>query len=270
MNKPYIRSLNTNQYKLLVAIYSFRFSTRSLLSIYCGLPNNTSFYSRLQILQKHGYIASHYNKDYKLAGREAEFYITPQGLRALRDAGQLNITDDMIVAVYKDKSVGKSFIMQQTLLMGIYLAIAQAHDNIQIFTIRDTQSLDYFPSPRPSLFLSMKIGDTVSRFFLEYIPADTLSSKLSRRLEYYSQYSDEDAWGSATNTELPRVLFVAETGLMEANVRRRIHSEQYKSDEDIEYYTTTQKALLAMDKSNSLVWTPIDDDEPLSLVDIHE
>lgn len=110
MNKPYVRSLNTNQYKLLSAIYSFRFSTRSLLSEYCGVPNNTSFYSRLQILRKHGYIAAHYSKNYKLAGQEAEYYMLPKGLRALRDAGHLDVSEAMLAAVYKDKSVGQDFI----------------------------------------------------------------------------------------------------------------------------------------------------------------
>ena len=240
MSKPYIRSLNDNQYILLAAIYSLRFSTRSVLSEYLNVANNTSLYSRLQILQKHGYIAAHYNKDYKLAGREAEFYILPKGLRALRDTERLDVTDAMIAAIYKDKSVGLDFVNQQVLIARIRNKLASTYDNIQTFTARDIQALDYFPKPRPDLFLSIKNGDTVTRFFLEYIPAHAAPSKLRKRLEYLTRYYNEDSWGD-TDTPFPTFLFVAETGLGEAGLRRLIGREQYRSDTEISYYTTTSQ-----------------------------
>lgn len=268
MNKPYVRSLNANQYKLLTAIYSFRFSTRSLLSEYCGVPNNTSFYSRLQILQKHGYIASHYDKDYKLAGREAEFYLLPKGLRALRDAELLDVPEAMITALYKDKTVGQDFIKQQVLLMRIRNKLVDTHENLQIFTARDIQALDYFPKPRPDLFLSMKNGDTVARFFLEYVPAGVVNSKLRKRLEYLTRYYEQDDWGE-TDTPFPNVLFVAETGLVEAGLRRLIGRERYRSETDIAYCTATQKAIFDMTPTHHDVWTdPADTNNPLSLPDL--
>ena len=266
MSKPYVRSLNDNQYKLLVAIYSFRFSTRSLLSQYVEVPNNTSFYSRLRILQKHGYIAAHYDKDYKLAGREAEFYMLPKGLRALRDKELLDVSDAMLSALYKDKSVGQDFIKQHVLLLRIRNILVSTYEDLQVFTARDTQTLDYFPMPRPDLFLSMKNGDTVTRFFVEYVPASTINSKLRKRLEYLTRYCEEDSW-SDTGTPFPSVLFIAETGLVEAGLRRLIGREQYRSDTEITYYTTTQKALQYMD-GEALIWTALGDDEPISLVGI--
>ena len=46
-----------------------------------------------------------------------------------------------------------------------------------------------------------------------------------------------------------------------------ISRELYRSDAQVTYYTTTQKAILHMD-NEALIWTALDDDEPLSLVDI--
>lgn len=268
MSKPYIKSLNATQYKVLTAIYSFRFSTRSALSEYLEVPNNTSLYSRLQILIKHGYIATHYNKDYKLAGREAEYYLLPKGLRALHDAGLLDVSDTMLTALYKDKAVGKWFIAQQVLLLNIRNKLMSTYDNLQIFTARDVQALDYFPKPRPDLFLSMKNGDVVMRFFLEYIPAGTISSKLQKRLEYLTHYYEEDIWAD-TATPFPSILFVAETGLIEAGLKRVIVREKYRSDADIAYYTTTQKALFSTSPDDRTVWTDLADlDGLLSLTDI--
>lgn len=268
MDKPYTRSLNASQHNLLAAIYSFRFSTRSSLSSYCGIPNNTSLYSRLQILQKHGYIAAHYNKGYKLAGREAEFYILPKGLRALRDADLLDVTDPMLTAIYKDKSIGSDFITQQVLIMRIRNILANNYSNLKAFTARDTRAFDYFPKPRPDLFLSMKHDDTTARFFLEYVPTGTMASNLKKRLGYYANYNDEGSWDD-TDTPFPNILFVAESGLVEASLRRLINRELYHSDTDINYYTTTLKAILAMTSTSQRIWTnAADTDELISLQEI--
>lgn len=268
MSKPYARSLNDNQYVLLLAVYSLRFSTRSILSEYLNIANNTSLYSRLQILQKRSLIAAHYDKNYKLAGREAEFYMTPQGLKALRDADRLDVTDAMVTAVYKDKTVGQSFLKQQTLLARIRNKLASSYDNIQIFTARDIQSLDYFPKPRPDLFISMKNDDTVTRFFLEYISANSAESKLRKRLDYLTRYRNDDTW-SETDTPFPSILFIAETGLGEASVKRTISREQYRSDADISYYTSTQSKVLNMKPNDRRIWTNVTDaDDVLSLPEL--
>lgn len=268
MNTSYIRSLNDNQYILLVAIYSLRFSTRSVLSEYLGIANNTSLYSRLQILQKHGYITTHYDKDYKLAGREAEYYMLPKGLRALRDAERLDVTDATIAAIYKDKTVSPDFIKQQVLIAHIRNKLVNAYDSIQAFTSRDIQALDYFPKPRPDLFLSLKNGDTVTRFFLEYIPAHAAPSKLRKRLEYLTRYYNEDNWDE-TDTDFPTILFVSETGLGEAGIRRLIGREKYHSDTDIIYCTTTQNALLSSTATDQSIWSNVDDaDDRLSLLEL--
>lgn len=268
MNKTYVRSLNNSQYKLLTIIYSFRFSTRSLLSEYCGVPNNTSFYSRLQILQKHEYIAAHYDKAYRLAGREAEFYLLPKGLRALRDAGLLEVSDVMLKALHKDKTVGKDFIKHQVQLMRMRNKLVSTREDLQIFTARDIQALDYFPKPRPDLFLSMKKGEDVIRCFLEYVPAGTVTSKVRKRLEYLTSYYEEDYW-SDTDTPFPAILFVAETKLVEASLRKLIARQQYHSNTGIAYYTTTQKSIFEMSTENSAIWVEAADADNLSsLADI--
>lgn len=251
-----------------MTVPSLRFCTRSVLSEYLGIANNTSLYSRLQILQKYGYIAARYDKDYKLAGREAEFYILPKGLRALCEAERLDVTDAMITAVYKDKSVSKDFIKQQILLARIRNTLVGTYDNLRAFTARDIQTLEYFPKPRPDLFLSVKNDDKVARFFLEYIPAHAANSKLRKRLEYLTRYYNEGDWGD-TDTPFPAILFVAETGLAEAGIRRLINREQYRSDSKIAFYSTSQNAILSITLGKDDVWiSAADPDESLSLLEL--
>lgn len=141
------------------------------------------------------------------------------------------------------------------------------HENLQVFTARDIQALDYFPKPRPDLFLSMKKHNLVTRYFIEYIPTGTINSKIRKRLEYLTRYYEEGSW-SDTGTPFPGILFIVETGLIEAGLQRLIKREQHRSDTEITYYTTTQKAVLGMTSDNRAIWTDTTDpDELLSLSD---
>lgn len=106
------------------------------------------------------------------------------------------------------------------------------------------------------------------RLFLEYIPAHVATSKLRKRLEYLTHYYNEDRWGE-TDTDFPTILFVSETGLGEAGVRRLISREKYHSDTEIVYYATTQNALLSSTATNKSIWSNADDtDDRLSLLEL--
>ncbi len=259
------RTLNQSQLDLLHILYRFRFGTRSLLATYLEKPNNTSLYSKLSILERHGLIASRYNSSYKLAGREAEYFVIPSGVRVLRVTQHI---DDpaALQASYKDKTASDQFIRRTTLLFKLRNTLTAAYPSLKYFTARDIHQLDYFPKKRPTAYFSCKEKDATQRFFLEYLPAQTPTSAIKNRIKQYTAYYDEDAWG-VTETPFPIVLYVCEDGLTEKGVLWHIQRERYKSDTDIHYYTTTQKALL----SNPIdpIWTNAEDtDELLTLTDI--
>lgn len=264
----YQRSLSKSQLELLSVLYSFRYSTRSSVGQYFGIQNSPSLYRRLETLCEHEYADKKYKPAYKLAGREAEYYMTPKGLRALRSAKHLDVTEPMVTALYKDSSASDNFIKQHTTLFAIRNNLVQSHQNLQYFTSRDIQLLDYFPDPRPTSFISFKTTHGMSRFFVEYLPAGTHINRLKYRLKGYMQYFDNDEW-SVTDTPFPSILYIAEDGMTEKGARRHIDLELYKADTDIQFYTTTQKALLNLRKGDTAVWTGFDDTNDLiSLEDI--
>lgn len=114
----------------------------------------------------------------------------------------------------------------------------------------------------------MKHDDTTARFFWVILPTGTMASNLKKRLGYYANYNDEGSWDD-TDTPFPNILFVAESGLVEASLRRLINRELYHSDTDINYYTTTLKAILAMTSTSQRIWTnAADTDELISLQEI--
>lgn len=259
------RVLNQSQLAMLHILYRFRFGTRSLLADYLNKPNNTSLYSRISILEKHEFLAVRYDKSYKLAGREAEYYVTPKGVRALGDAGLIELTDAGLRATYKDKVVSEQYVQQLTLLLRLRNVLCAAYPDLQYFTTRDVQALDYFPKKKPVAFLSLKQENKTKRFFVEYVPAQTSTSMIKSQLRQYTSYYDQDSW-SVTNTPFPTVLYICEDGMTEQGVRWHIKRELYRTDTDLRYLTTTKKALLSVNQTNDMIWTDIDEpDELLSL-----
>lgn len=260
------RKLNSDQLRLLHVLYSFRFGTRSLIASYLNKPNNTSLYSRIKILEKYGYLNKRYESSYKLAGREAEFYITHKGALLLRDVKLIEATDAELLSVYKDKDISDAYVQQLTLLFNIRNLLTSKYE-LQWFTGRDIKPLDYFPKNRPAAFISLKADDKVIRCFVEYIPISTSISAIRGKLKQYSSYFQQDAWGE-TETPFPKIIYIAEDGMTEQGVRYHIKKEIYRVDTDIEYFTTTKKAILNLDISDK-IWTSIDDSNAgLSLEDI--
>lgn len=258
--------LNQGQLQVLHTLYRFRFGTRTLLAEYLNKPNNTSLYSRVSILERYGYIGKRYESRYKLAGREAEHYITYKGAATLKDAGLIDVPDSALRLPYKDKEVSDRYVQQLTLLFRMR-NIATALYDLQWFTGRDISNLDYFPKKRPTAFISLKVGDSITRCFIEYIPAGTSINTIRGKLKQYSAYFQQDAWG-VTGTPFPKILYVAEDGMTEQGVRYHIRKELFRADTDIEYYTTTQKAFLGLEDADQKIWTGFDDDALLSLKDI--
>lgn len=260
------RKLNSDQLRLLHVLYSFRFGTRSLIASYLNKPNNTSLYSRIKILEKYGYLNKRYESSYKLAGREAEFYITHKGARLLRDAKMIDATDAELLSVYKDKDISDSYVQQLTLLFNIRNLFTSKYE-LQWFTGRDIKPLDYFPKNRPVAFISLKADNKVIRCFVEYVPIGTSISAIRGKLKHYSAYFQQDVWGE-TETPFPKIIYIAEDGMTEQGIRYHIKKEMFRADTDIEYFTTTKKAILNMDISDE-IWTSIEDSNTvLSLEDI--
>lgn len=262
----YERDPSASQLDILNIIYMFRFANRTLLSRYLHKPNNSSLYFKLGVLVKHEYIGRRYDKTYRLAGREAEYYILPKGLRTLRDSARLSVTNSMVTANYRDKTASDSFVNEQLFLFAARNQLVQTHPGLQYFTDRDIQLLDYFPRPLPRGFISLKQqGDDTKRFFVEYLPARTHTRKIVGRLQQYVKYYESDAW-SVTNTPPPGILYICADTITERGLRRYIARTTNNTEVELNIYTTTEKAILNLHPDHLNIWTGKDDpDELLSL-----
>ncbi len=264
--KTHYRPLSTNQLSILTAIYSCRFVTRSLLQDYLQLPSSVSLYVSLELLRKQNLIARRYEPIYSIDRREAEYYLTPPGLKALRVAGKLTeVTESLVAAVRKDKSLSPAFVQHLLDLVRCRNKLVSLYDDLEYFAARETQSYDYFPSPRPQGFLSLKIDGEITRHFFEYVPSRTHSKKVRYMIQRYITYYDLDEW-SVTDTVYPTVLIVAEDSMLEKGIQRLITTELFKCGFDLKFMTTTKNKLLSQTDATEEVWSNSDTDFELALL----
>ena len=263
------RKLNQGQLEVLLKLYRYRFGTRELIANSLSKSNNTSIYSRLQILQVNGYIANRFDKSYKLGGRPAAYYLLPKGLRALKQyTNRDDITDAAIKNSYKDKdgTVSEQFIDHNLVVYAIGNRLQTLYPAIKQFTKRELVIYNYFPKQLPDLYLSIKLGDQIKRLFLDYIEASTPSFVIDRQLRKKIEYYQNGAW-QAKGNPFPPILYVCETGNLEKRLQKLANKALYRSDTDMPVYTTTKNALGSASPKNGLIWSSVKDpDELVTLI----
>lgn len=265
VKQKYVRTLlNTSQITLLDLVYKYRFVKRELVAESLNINNGSSLHERFEVLVKNGYLAKRFEKRMRLLGVHIAYYLTPKGLRALQTLGYDDITDTLIKASYRDKTVGQSFI-DHTLSVYDYTNVLKAYyPDLKVFTKREIAKYSYFPEQLPDAFLSLP-GDNPkqpTRFFFDFVPDTLPRTALDRRIANYCEFFDEGGWDS-TNSPLPMLLLVCEWGAAERRIQRNIRAQLSRADMgELEVYTTTTGALDTMTKEAE-IWTSVEDTEEL-------
>lgn len=106
----------------------------------------------------------------------------------------------------------------------------------------------------------------VRPFFFDVVPKDMPPSAINRRLVNYMEFFDDGGW-DATNSNLPRFLFLLENPATENRLRRAAHAvrSRFDLDDGIEVYTATAENLVC---ESSAIWSNID--EPGELLSLDE
>lgn len=257
------RQLNQGQLDVLIKIYKFRFGSRELLASSLGRVNDYGMYAKLNVLSKQGLIAKHFTPQYKFAGRPAEYYLLPPGLRILKDRIQLDGLDDKAIKnSYKDKTASSQFITRCLTIFAAANKLVSLYPSPQFFTRRELTIYDYLPKQLPDGFLSIKSKGNLNHFFLELIESNMPPFVADRRLRQFIDYYENDDW-AITKLPFPVILFVCENGATERRFRKQINRALSRSDSDILMYTTTLPALLNASTDEKKIWTNSDDPDRL-------
>ena len=257
-------ALKQGQLDLLELLYTYRFGSRQLVADSLGIKAGSSLYEKLNVLIKHGLVAMRHEKRLKLLGVPAAYYLTPKGMKVLQALDKHEyITDAIIKASYRDKIVSQSFVSHTLDVYKYTNTLKRLHPGLKVFLRRDMSRYSYFPDNPPDAFLSLKLGDTPKRFFLDVIPDNLPRNLLDRRIAGYAEFFEEGGW-DATNSELPILLLITEKGATETRARRTSQAALNRADIDaeLEIYTTTFAALERTARYN--IWTNIHDTDELT------
>lgn len=263
--------IKQGQINILEVLYKYRFGSRSLIASVLDV-NPVTLHKKLLVLMKHNLIATKYDGTIKIQGKPAAYFLTPKGLRLLQSKDDNSpVSDKIIKASYRDKSLSELTVSHSLEVFSHILLLKHRYDGLKAYLRRDMGRFSYFPEPQPDAFLSLSISGNTKRFFLDVI-ADTQERKpLFQRVSAYIDFFDKGGWDE-TNTDKPKLLFVAETLRAERMVRRIAKGAigHLEPDDEPEMYTTTKKALEHMD-DEARIWTNLDDiDELLTLDELSE
>jgi DNA-binding HxlR family transcriptional regulator len=259
----YRRPLNPEQLAVLDWLYKVRFSSSKQIAKYLLKPNQKTIQNKLQILEERGFISKHYDKSYKLAGRPAEYFLTPQGARQL-PADSTN--EWAIKALYKNKTVSLGFITHCLNVADTVLTLQALYgDKLRLFTRSHLVSYDYFPSWTPDLFLSFKgNGNKPRRYFLDVWDVTQPFFVSVRKARNYINYATDGDW-PYEHGDLPTVLALCSNEQTQKKLNRQIYRAIEEEDmwDEITFATVTREQLEKATATSKL-WQRIDEERELA------
>ncbi|EDK72635.1 hypothetical protein TM7_0208 [candidate division TM7 genomosp. GTL1] len=271
MDKPVTkrrRKLNAEQLEVLELLYKFRFGSNDLFAQYFGKKDRSFVYKRLSILLEQGLIGKRFDSSYRLLGKPAAYYLTPDGVRSLQGRRDPKKPKINIKAIYKDKTVSEQFVAHSLELFAISNKLKTQYGSDLLFFTKshmNNEKYDYFPRPLPDAYIRLKSSD--KHFFLDVFHDNEPHFVAKRRARQYIKY-DEDAEWSVTETDLPVILAVCES----PNLAKRTQKYMSKalddawSDNEVVFAFTTKAELMSGELS---VWQRADAPrERLALADI--
>lgn len=255
----YRRPLNSEQLAVLQWLYIARFSTSKHIAKYLHKPNPKGIQNKLQILEERGYIGKHYDKTYKLAGRAAEYFLTPKGARQL-PADSVN--EWAVKSLYKNKTISPEFIAHSLNVADIILTLQALYgDKLGIFSKSHMAAYDYFPSWTPDLFLNLKAGSNRRRYFLDILDDTKPFFVAVRKVRNYINYAADGDWPHDEAGDMPTILIICSDEPTQKKLNKQI---RYALDdtEDIAFATATQEQLGAATATSKLWCKITEDGEP--------
>ena len=263
----YRRPLNKQQVRTLHYLYWYRFCTSKQLAWFLKKPNHKAIQNKLQILEVQGLLGKRYDNSYKLAGRPAEYYLTPKGARTLTAAIPEATNQWAIKSLYKNKTVSQDFLAHRIATTDVAIQLKRVFgDNSKLVVLARgyMAEYDYYPSWTPDLHLELPAkGDAPTKhYFVDVWDGTKPFFVAVRKTRNYVNYKESGDWQE--NEQFPAILAVCDTVQTQKKLNRqmkRILDEAW--DDELIFATTTKQQLEALEKTTDKVWSKIDaDDEP--------
>lgn len=268
----YRRPLNGQQLKTLHLLYWYRFCTSKQLARLLDKSSHKAIQNKLQILEEQGLIGKRYDKSYKLAGRAAEYFITPKGARELEKLKPGTINQWATKSLYKNKTVSDDFLRHCIAVTETSQRLREIYgDSSKLRRLSKSYMAQYshYPTWTPDLHLEIPGSDEIpaKHYFLD-VWDDTKPFFVSvRKTRNYVNFKDsggKDGSEWQENEQYPVILAICQHEQTQKKLNRqmkRILDEQW--DDELIFATATEPRLMEATKETDRIWSKIlADDSP--------
>ena len=268
MNKAdvkYRRLLNDNQVKVLHWLYWVRFSTSKQIAAHLRRSDHKTIQNKLQILEQQGLIGKRYDKSYKLQGRPAEYYLTPNGARQLEKHKPKATNTWAVKSLYKNKTVSDEFLTHCINVTETALTLKFLYgDKLSVYTKSYMVQYSNYPTWTPDLYFQLKISgqDQPQHYFLDIWDNTKPFFVSVRKNRNYLIFKDSGDW--LEDTDYPANLAICEDPKAQKKLNRQIRRILDDTGEfDAIFATTTKQQLEEATMPADKIWLKVDaDDEP--------
>lgn len=263
----YRRPLNPQQLKTLHLLYWYRFCTSKQLARSLDKSGHKAIQNKLQILETQGLIGKRYDKSYKLAGRAAEYFITPKGARELEKLKPGTTNQWASKSLYKNKTVSDDFLRHCIAVTETSQKLRDIYgDSSKLLRLSKSYMAQYshYPTWIPDLHLEIPArGQTPTKhYFLDVWDGTKPFFVSVRKTRNYVNFMESSDWQE--DEPLPTILAICEDERSQKKLNRqmkRILDEQW--DEELIFATTTRQRLMEATKATDRIWLKVEvDGEP--------
>jgi len=271
----YRRSLNSDQVKVLEWLYRVRFSASKQIAVMLKKSSHKAIQNKLQILEEQGLIGKRYDKSYKLAGRAAEYYLTPNGARKLQEyyinSNDLDsLAESVIKSLYKNKSVSDGFVLHCLLIADAVRTLKNLYDDkISIYSQAIISGYEQFPTWKPDLYLRLKTTNETRHYMLDIWDDSRPFFVSVRKVRNYLNHQEDGGW--TDDDEYPAILAACRDQKAQKKLNKQIQKALDDSDNDeMIFATTTLAKLESATKMTDEVWSKISVDGDIELCPLKE
>jgi len=269
----YRRPLNDQQVTVLHSLYWYRFCTSKQLALSLNKTDHKAIQNKLQILETQQLIGKRYDKSYKLAGRPAEYFITPKGARALEKAKPNTTNTWTTKSLYKNKTVSADFLKHCITIRDTAIRLFEVYDEpdarkLQRITKTYMVQFSEYPTWTPDLYLQYcPTKSTTQHYFLDIWDGTKPFFVTVRKTQNYVKFKEEGEW--IEDTPFPTILAICEDAYTQKKLNRqmkRIFNDAW--DDELIFATTTKQLLNEATKPSDKIWSKIDSDDDPGLISL--
>jgi len=180
--------LNEKQIGILITIYRFRFITIPLLAKYNEVSNQ-SIAGSIKVLEEAGLVNKRYNSSYKLQGKAARYFLSPNAIKLFQDNNDIN--QHSLNLFYKTKLLSEDAVDSHIQTLQTYLEYkAKLTGNYTLKTKYELYKHEDQPDP-PSDIYAHSNNKQQSDIFME-IHNNSQAFIIQKRLTYLAEFIEDN------------------------------------------------------------------------------